>query len=186
MGVESKEKAVFDAIYENNSEIVYKVAMKYSGNHHAAEEITQNVFLKLYMNIEHINVEAAKPWLILTTKYMALNLKRDSAREYLVEDFSIEEGMNLTAAVEDPEDVFFEKIKDREIIKLKEDIFAALYEKNPRWYDAVTITYVLEKPQKEVADNMGVKLEVLHSMLYRAKKWIKENYKEEYDHLNET
>ena len=37
---------------------------------------------------------------------------------------------------------------------------------NPSWYEAVTITYVLEKPQKEVAEIMGVKLETLHSMLY--------------------
>ena len=31
---------------------------------------------------------------------------------------------------------------------------------------------------------MGVTLEVLHSMLYRARQWIKKNFEEEYDHLN--
>ena len=90
----------------------------------------------------------------------------------------------LSESCENPEDTFFRKMKEREFMKLKEDIFAALYKKNLRWYDAITITYVLEKPQKEVAENMGVTLEVLHSMLYRARQWIKKNFEEEYDHLN--
>ena len=54
---------------------------------------------------------------------------------------------------------------------------------NTKWYDAITITYILEKPQREVAENMNVSLGVLHSMLYRAKKWIQKKYKEEYDRL---
>lgn len=181
---ESKENTIFDIIYKNNFVNVYKVALKYSRNHHAAEEITQSVFMKLYVNIDNINLDSAKSWLILTAKYMALNLKRDRAREYLVEDLSMEEETILSESGESPEEVFVRKIKEREFVELKEDIFAALYEKNPRWYDAITITYVLEKPQKEVAENMGITLEVLHSMLYRARKWIKENYKDEYDHLH--
>ena len=38
---------------------------------------------------------------------------------------------------------------------------------------------------KEVAEKMGVKLEVLHSMLYRAKQWIKKNYEEQFDRLSD-
>lgn len=183
MSTESKDKATFDAIYKEYFMLVYKMAVKYSGNHHAAEEITQSVFLKLYLNIEHINVDAAKSWLILTAKNMALNLKRDRAREYLVEEFHVEGERNSVDIEESSENVFVRKVEEQEFAKLKEDIFAALYEKNPRWYDAITITYILEKPQKEVAENMGISLEVLHSMLYRAKQWIRENYKDRYDRL---
>lgn len=69
-------------------------------------------------------------------------------------------------------------------MKLKENIFEALYKKNSRWYDVITITYILGKPQKEVAENMGITLDVLHSTLYRAKKWIRKNYAEEYARLS--
>ena len=85
-----------------------------------------------------------------------------------------------------PEEVFVRKFKEREYTKLKVDIFEALYEKNPRWYDIITITYILGKPQKEVAENMGVSLDVLHSTLYRAKQWIRKNFAEEYTHLSEA
>ncbi len=74
MSVESIGKVAFDVIYEDNVEIVYKVAAKYCGNHHTAEEIAQSVFMKLYMNMDHVNLDAVRPWLVLTTKYMALNV----------------------------------------------------------------------------------------------------------------
>lgn len=184
--IELIENTDFDKIYRKNAEIVYKTAIKYSGNHHEAEEIAQNVFLKLYVNIEHINLEAAKGWLILTTKYAALNRNRDKEREYLVEEFIGEEEEDLTGIAESPEDIFLKKMKERQYMELKEEIFEALYAKSPRWYEAITITYVLEKPQKEVAEKMGVTLEVLQAILYRARKWMRENYAEEYAHLDDA
>ena len=174
----------FDEIYRSNAEVVYKAAVKYSGNHHEAEEIAQSVFLKLYMNMGHINLEAARGWLILTTKYMALNRNRDLEREYLVDEFIGSEEADTAEIAENPEDIFLRKIKERQYMRLKEEIFEALYAKSPRWYDAVTITYVLEKPQKEVAEKMGVTLEVLQAVLYRARRWMRENYAEEYAHLD--
>ena len=166
----------FDEIYRSNAEVVYKTAVKYSGNHHEAEEIAQSVFLKLYINMGHINLEAARGWLILTTKYMALNRNRDLEREYLVDEFIGSEEADPAEIAENPEDIFLRKIKERQYMRLKEEIFEALYAKSPRWYDAVTITYVLEKPQKEVAEKMGVTLEVLQAVLYRARRWMRENY----------
>lgn len=44
MSVESIGKVAFDVIYEDNVELVYKVAAKYCGNHHTAEEIAQSVY----------------------------------------------------------------------------------------------------------------------------------------------
>lgn len=57
----------------------------------------------------------------------------------------------LSESVVNPEEFFERKIKNQQLVELKKGIFEALYEKNPRWYEAITITYVLEKPQKEVA-----------------------------------
>lgn len=179
-------KADFDAIYRDHVGCVYATAVKYTKNHHTAEEIVQNVFLKYYINMENTDSDAARAWLVLTTKYMALNVKRDHQKEYLVERMDIKEEIQLSESVESPEEVFVRKFKEREYTKLKVDIFEALYEKNPRWYEIITITYILGKPQKEIAENMGVTLDVLHSTLYRAKQWIRKNFAEEYTHLNEA
>lgn len=181
MGVQSIGKSAFAAVYEKNFDTVYKIALKYSGNHHTAEELTQSVFLKLYMNMDHVKMEAVEPWLFLTVKYMALNYNRDNKWEDPAEN---PEAQRRDCQGESPEEVFIRKIKEKELGRFADDIFAALYQKNQRWYDAITITYILERPQKEVAESMGVTLEVLHSMLYRAKNWIRRNYREEYNHLS--
>lgn len=184
MGLESKNNSVFDEIYDTYAGTVYKTAMKYSENHHVAEEIVQDVFLKLLRHEKDVNKEAAGKWLTLTTKHMALNYNRDHAREYLVEDLLYDEEALDQEVEESPENRLLTRIEHEEEARLLDDIFGALYRENPRWYEAVTITYVLEKPQKEVAEEMGITLEVLHSTLYRAKRWIRRNYGDRYRHLD--
>lgn len=183
METKAIENAAFDIIYEENAESVYRTALHYSGNHHAAEEITQTVFMKLYMNLEHINKKAVSLWLLTTAKHAAMNYNRGKKREVLLGKVVYDSREEyITDSLEDE---FMRKLCKEEYRELTENIFADLYQVNPRWYDALTITYFLEKPQKEVADIMGVKLEVLHSMLYRAKQWIRKNYEEQFDHLKE-
>jgi len=179
-------KADFKVIYDENIDLVYKAAVKYSGNHHSAEEIVQNVFMKFYINMDKVNKEAARSWLLLTTKNLALNLKRDRNREFLVEVVEGEAEIQLSKSVENPEEFYVRKMKNQQFAELEKGIFDALYEKNPRWYEAITITYVLEKPQNEAAENMKVTLEVLQAILYRAKQWIRKNYAEEYAHLDKA
>lgn len=78
---------------------------------------------------------------------------------------------------------WFDRTKRKE---LADEIYLRLFEENKRWYDAIMAVYLLEKPQKEVAREMGISLEVLHSMLYRAKKWIRKNYEKKYRYLDEA
>ena len=176
-------RAGFDAIYEENIESVYKTALFYSGNHHAAEEITQSVFMKLYVNIENVNLDAVNSWLLTTAKHMALNYQREIRREVLMEEVEVSD--ELVPYIPSPEDMVIQKLKKEEHRELAGNIFSELYRVNPRWYDAGTITYFLEKPRKEVAEIMGVNLDTLYSMLYRAKRWIKKNYEEQYGRLDD-
>lgn len=185
MGMESKERTTFDTIYNANAEIVYKVALKYSENHHIAEEISQTVFLKFFLRMDNANLEGARTWLILTAKCLSLNYKRDRKREILVEDAGVFWKEDSVDAMESSaEDVFMKKVRDCEVEEFKEDILSELYRKNPRWFDVIMDTYILEKPQKEVAEAMGVNLDVLRSVIYRAKRWIRKKYGGQYDHLH--
>lgn len=178
--IKSIGKVAFDVIYEDNVQNVYKTALRYTGNHHVAEEITQTVFVKLYTVMEHVNLDALRAWLIVTTRNLALNHKRDGRREILSMDICEER------QIESSEDEFEKRFIQKEYRELAGNIFEELYRVNERWYEAVTLTYCLEKPQREVAEIMGVSLEVLHSILYRAKKWIRKNYVNEFDHLNKA
>ena len=67
--------------------------------------------------------------------------------------------------------------------ELHERIIDGLLEKNPRWHEAIILVYYMEIPQAEVAEMMNISLGVLHSMLHRAKKWIKNTYGAEYEEM---
>ncbi|RGU90451.1 RNA polymerase sigma factor [Clostridium sp. AF15-17LB] len=180
MEIESIGRVAFDAIYEDNIKIVYKTALRYTGNHHAAEEIAQNVFVKLYTVMEHINLNAVRSWLIVSTRNMSFNFKRDGKREILSDE------MYEDWTMESTEDEFEKRLQEKEYREFANHIFEELYNLNERWYEAVTLTYCLEKSQREVAEIMGVSVEVLHSMLYRAKKWIRKNYEDQFELLSKA
>ena len=183
-GMDSIRSVDFDKIYEENMSTVYRTALYYSQNEHVAEEIVQEVFLKLYISKENVNAEAVNAWLVTTAKNMVRNRKRDGWHEILKGDIFEDEDSDLLVC--STEEGVMTVLHDREYHEFVEKIFSDLHRMNERWYDAITITYLLGKPQKEVAENMGVSLEVLHRTLYRAKKWIQRKYREEYDRLNET
>ena len=179
------DSSAFDIIYENNAGAVYQTALRYSGNHHTAEEITQTVFMKLYMNMEGVNERAVNAWLLTAAKHMAMNYTRGLRREVLKAELLYCEDNARVPVVRSPEDEMIENLYREEDKELTEDIFANLYRVNPKWYFAVTVTYFLERPQKETAETLGISQEALHSMLYRAKKWIRKKYQKQFDHLHE-
>lgn len=67
----------FDEVYKENVSAVYRTALCYSNDEYVAEEITQEVFLKLYTHISNVKVNAITAWLVTTTRNMVKNRKRD-------------------------------------------------------------------------------------------------------------
>ena len=186
MGIKAIDKSTFDAVYEENAEKVYRIALYYSGNHHAAEDITQAVFMKLYMNMENVNPERIEPWIKTIAKHMALNYRRHAKHEV---ELPVEEVTNLmekTVYKEDIEEFLAIRRMRKVRTDLIETIYADLYQKNPQWYEALTITCILEKPQNEVAKTMGIPVGTLRVILHRARCWIRKQYQEQLDHLNDT
>lgn len=172
----------FDKIYGKYKNLVLKAAYTYSGNLDVAEDITQSTFLQLYIFYDDMNHSNIKSWLYTTAKNYALNYKKKAKREVLEE--GITDDTVIQDSVESAEDEVLGELLDLDRTELHERIFEALMEKNSRWYDAVTLSYYMEIPQVKVAEQMGVSVEVLHSLLHRAKDWIKKKFGVEYDELN--
>lgn len=64
----------FIKIYNRNFNNVYSICYLILKNSHDAEDITQNVFLKLYnSSVEFKDENHEKGWLILTAKNMSIN-----------------------------------------------------------------------------------------------------------------
>ena len=186
MDIKSIDQSAFDAVYEVIAEKVYRIALYYSGDHHAAEDITQTVFMTLYDNLENVNPERIVPWLKTIAKHMALNYRKHINYEV---DFPIEDMEDLidsNAHEESIEELLKRRYKQEVGMEIIEKVYTDLYYKNSRWYEAMTFTYILEKPQNEVAESMGMSVGALRIMLHRAKNWIRKQYQKQLDHLDDT
>lgn len=168
------ENREFNEIYEQYKNLILKAAYTYSGSYNAAEDITQDTFLKLYMGYDSMKKKNISSWLFTTAKNAALNYRKKHSREI----FEIDENWDSE------EEQFLEDDLQKQRLELHEKIFTNLMEKNERWYDAIVLVYYMEMPQAKAAELMGIRLEVLHSLLHRAKKWIKKKYGTEYEEMN--
>src|SRR5699024_2319831 len=95
-----------------------------------------------------------------------------------------ESGLENILSTESTEEGYIERERTSEKENLNDRILSGLMEKNQRWHDAVMFSYYMDIPQERVAEIMGVKIGVLHSILHRAKVWIRKTYGVEYEEMS--
>lgn len=173
----------FNEIYEQYKNLVLKAAYMYSGdNSDVAEDITQDTFLKLYVNFEELKRGNIPSWLFTTAKNEAINLRKKSQREVLVGER--EEIERSSTPCESAEDKYLKSERKEENGRLHEQIFSELLDKNKRWHDAILLVYYMDIPQAKAAEMLGMRTQALQTMLHRAKKWIQKKYGVEYEEMN--
>lgn len=81
MSFQNKNKKEFENVYYKNKFNVYRIAMDYSGSHkESAEEIFQEVFLKLYTHFDTVDEEYMAAWLVTTTKKYSYQLYEEAGK----------------------------------------------------------------------------------------------------------
>ena len=81
----------FREIVETHKKSVYYLAYDLTGNHHDAEDLSQEVFIKAFRSLEHFRGEAKlNTWLLRIVVNTYINSKRKKALQamFLREDFS--------------------------------------------------------------------------------------------------
>ena len=186
MEKEFTEGDAFVAAYSEYFGVVYKEALKYSGNHHIAEEIAQDAFFTAYIQCGSESKQQIKTWMLMFARYRAMNYIRDHKREVPLAEITMSEDRYPNSLIDDSsEDQVVALLKEKCFRELGIDIFQELYQKNARWYKAVTLVYYADMPQKEVAKRMGITLNALEGILKRARKWMIKRYKDQYDRLHD-
>lgn len=75
---------IFNEKYEKYSTLIYRIAFQYTLNKSLAEDITQDVFVKLFTNNKRfINVEHEKAWIIRVTINHCKNTLKSKNNNYL-------------------------------------------------------------------------------------------------------
>lgn len=81
-----KQKA-FDVIYEQTYKLVYYIAYPIVGEKNAADNVSQETYIKLVRNIDNYQLNTApKAWIAMIARNTALNYAKRAAREVAVTD----------------------------------------------------------------------------------------------------
>lgn len=175
------KEARFDKIYRTFQNDVYKISLYYTKDEHIAQDIAQKVFYLLYLHFDNVNLDTVKAYLLRSARNLSYNWLRDAKREL--------QGEYLEVIPEDDIPYYCtedEYIRDEQARKRKEFVgilLEQLREENESWYDIVNLIFCLEKPHDQVAKELGMTREMLYNRLYRAKKWLRKKFDDEYNEL---
>lgn len=172
----------FDSIYGRNRNKVFQTAMYYTKRMEIAEEITQEIFVEMYVGIDKIDEAKVDNWLLTVTKNKSLNWLHKLEAEVRRLEYLQENGELLS---ESAEYSVLEKECKQDFGLLSQEIFCELYKENERWYEVVSGIYCSGKTYTEVADELHVSKDVVYAIIYRARRWIKRNYGKRYEKIFE-
>ncbi|MDR6733414.1 RNA polymerase sigma factor [Sphingobacterium sp. 2149] len=78
----------FSILIERYSSFVFQIVIKITGDREFAEEITQDIFLKVYKNLHKFEFKSKfSTWLYRVTYTTTISANRKASRLFLVEDF---------------------------------------------------------------------------------------------------
>ncbi|WP_245856174.1 RNA polymerase sigma factor [Paenibacillus rigui] len=136
-----------------------------------AEDVTQEVLLKIYASLPQYRHQGLKTWMTRIAVNKAIDFKR--AMERKREQLSDEMEQHV------PTDNVY-SLEDEVLNKQQQQKIRDYLDHMPVNYrDVVVAFYMEEKTYQEIAAEQGVALKTVESKLYRAKQWIRKHWKEE-------
>jgi RNA polymerase sigma-70 factor (ECF subfamily) len=82
--------------------------------------------------------------------------------------------------LESAEEQYLKTEKELRIREFWTRILEEMAEENESWYNIITLIYCLGKTHEEVAEELDMTMQVLYSKFYRARRWIRKNYENEF------
>lgn len=169
------EQLTFKEIYDLYVDLVFNLGLSYLQNKEDAEEITQDVFLKVYDKIDDFKGEAKlKTWIYRITVNHCLDfIKAKKAKKRSVFFFlkPKEEYLeNHSAFVEFNHPGVL--LEDKEAVK---KLFAQINQLPDKQKTALLLKSVEGLPQKEIGEVMNLSLKAIESLLSRAKANLKKS-----------
>lgn len=153
-------------LVERYTPSIYRFSVHHTGDESIAQDVCQEVFLKLYRNARNYKPGMIfKSWLFT----IARNTSIDLARSYtyrkahsLEQDLQGPERQPLINGAPDPEERYSAKQRAQRISR-------ALQSLPEKQRTAVVLKYYEEMPTKEIAEAMGATVSSVESLLVRAK-----------------
>jgi RNA polymerase sigma factor (sigma-70 family) len=164
----------FHLLMDKYSSYLFHVVYSVLRSTKDAEDVTQEVLLKIYASLPQYQHQGLKTWMTRIAVNRAIDYKRalERKREQLTDEVELllqDESLIANGVVED------------EVLhsQLQQQVRDYLNIMPVNYRDVVIAFYIEEKSYQEIAAEQGVTLKTVESKLYRAKQWIRKHWKEE-------
>ncbi|HXK32396.1 MAG TPA: sigma-70 family RNA polymerase sigma factor [Dehalococcoidia bacterium] len=81
-GIARRDLRAFETLHGRYGDLVYSVALRVVGDPHVAEDVTQDVFLRVWRRPDHFDLRRGKfvTWLLSVTRNRSIDERRSQAR----------------------------------------------------------------------------------------------------------
>jgi RNA polymerase sigma-70 factor, ECF subfamily len=161
----------FSELYKAHLRDVYSYSYYRVGNHHDAEDLTEQTFLQAYRHFERAQRESKgrplRPWLIRIAHNLAANYYRDRSRrpQTQLDDAAIVSEPHATAEI----------VEQREEL---EEVLAGVANLPDDRREALIMRFALDMDNREIARALGRSEGATKVLIHRAIRQLDENLKE--------
>lgn len=154
------ERKLLTLVYEKYHRELYLYIYSLSRNHHIAEDLTQETFLKALLSLPegHGNIRA---WLYMVARNLFFNYREKASR-----NVSLEEEMERA---DEEKDLLANMIENERKLQL----YQALKKLDMKKREILLLQYFGDLSQKEIAAVLHITPENVRVLAYRAKKELK-------------
>lgn len=164
--VQQQTEEALIALYHRYGTLVYSIAYRILGNQQDAEEVTQDVFWRLWEKSDQFDATrgAFGAWLASITRYSAIDYLRKRTRQIPLQEITVWDE-SLLVETEDQE--------------LQQRMLAALQNLSAEQQEAIALAYFQGMSQTEIADYLGrplgtVKSHIRQGMQRLRQIWLSE------------
>jgi RNA polymerase sigma-70 factor (ECF subfamily) len=155
----------WEQIVEQHSDRVYRLAYRLTGNRHDAEDLTQEVFVRVFRSLSTYTPGTFEGWLHRITTNLFLDQARRKQR-IRFDALSDEKADRLTSSSPAPEAAYADQTFD-------DDIERALATLPPDFRAAVVLCDVEGLTYEEIAEILGAKLGTVRSRIHRGRAMLR-------------
>jgi RNA polymerase sigma factor (sigma-70 family) len=156
----------WEDVVRDHSARVYRLAYRLTGNTHDAEDLTQEVFVRVFRSLSSYSPGTFEGWLHRITTNLFLDMARRRQR-IRFEGLGEETAARIRGAEPTPAQVFDDRHFDC-------DVQAALKALPPEYRAAVILCDIEGLSYEEIADTLGIKLGTVRSRIHRGRAQLRE------------
>ncbi|MEI5907629.1 sigma-70 family RNA polymerase sigma factor [Bacillus spongiae] len=161
----------FRLLIETYKNDVFRSVYGVLRNQKDAEDASQEVWIKIYSSLLSYEGKGFKTWITRIAVHHAIDCKRKQARrsEELVDELPPSIDANRTETIEN----MLLRKEQKQLLGKK------LAKVPPAYREVIEGFYIKEKSYQQLADEQNVQIKTIETKLYRARLWMKKNWKEE-------